>query len=227
MSRVKQKSADKGSQRWLQQMVERAPHAFEQALLPKLHPTGGGPVEWLSPRRDDDYAEYSDGAFLRRLDLKLGRESLKDFWPKRGPVWDGLARTARGDVLLIEAKANMSELASPGTKASEDSAKRIRKSLAAAKPAFGAPEDADWASTYYQYANRLAHLYLLRQLNHVSAYLVFLYFVNATEVGGPTSVETWQPGIKALHEALRLGGGPLTPYVLEVFVDIGTIGQGF
>ncbi len=31
---------------------------------------------------------------------------------------------------------------------------------------------------FYQYINRLAHLYLLRVLNKIPAYLVFVYFVN-------------------------------------------------
>jgi len=220
MSREKQKAAEKGSQHWIQRMVENSPEVFERAVekIPALE--GAGPITWLSPLASDSYAEYRDGAFLRKLEVKLARTPLKEFWPKRGPVWDGLARTQRGDLLLVEAKANLAELASGGTKASDPSAKLIRKSLDAAKPAFGVRPEVDWTSTYYQYANRLAHLYLLRELNSLSAYVVFLYFVNARDVSGPSSKSEWKPAIDNLHARLELTEGRLSPFVIEVFVDV-------
>ena len=41
----------------------------------------------------------------------------------------------------------------------------------------------DWSGTFYQYANRLAHLYLLHELNDVDAWLVFVYFVGDSRSG--------------------------------------------
>jgi len=219
LARIAQRPAERGSQHWLQLLVSRGPGLFAEQVLPKLHPPSDGSIEWLSPVLSDYFAEYRDAAFLKRIEVALPRRSLSSFWPPRGPVWDGLARTSRGDVLLVEAKANIPELASPPTKASPRSATLIESSLTEAKPAFGAPPEAEWSSTYYQYANRLAHLYLLRGLNQISAYLVFLYFTNAHDVSGPCSEEEWRPEIHRLHEALQLGTGPLSPFVLSVFVD--------
>lgn len=208
--------AARGSQRWLQLVANR-----ERALFDlQLAQAGLGPALWLSPLEPDEYAEYRDHAFLRRLDLQLPHRSLETFWPEGGPVWDGLARTEAGSILLIEAKANLPELASSASRAGPASAALIARSLDEAKPSFGAPASANWAGTYYQYANRLAHLHLLRACNRVDAYLVFLYFTGAADVHGPQSIDEWRPAIEALHRALELGVGPLTPFVVDLFVDV-------
>ena len=54
----------------------------------------------------------------------------------------------------------------------------IKKSLDETKASLKLKPDVDLTKGFYQSANRLAHLYLLRELNDVSAYLVFVYFVN-------------------------------------------------
>ena len=208
-----------GSQHWLQVMVSRSPDVFSAAFgLPGL-----GDIYWKSPLEDDDFAEYQDDDFLDLVGISLNKLPLREFWPRRGPVWDGLATSSGGKVLLIEAKANIPELKSPGTQASAKSARKIQASLDASKPSFGSPADSDWSHAYYQYANRLAHLYLLRAANGVDAHLVFLYFVHARDVSGPSSVEEWQDAIDEAHQALSLGHGQLTAYVHDVFVDVNDL----
>jgi hypothetical protein len=206
----------KGSQHWLQMIANGERDLFDRAISV----SGITGVEWLSPLATDDYAEYQDEDFLTLLQLELPRRSLKSFWPARGPVWDGLARSSSGSVLLIEAKAHISELESPASGASPESAARIARSLGEAKPAFGAPMSAEWSKTYYQYANRLAHLYLLRERNQVDAFLAFIYFTGAIEVQGPAERSGWTGAIRTAHEALQVGTRPLTPFVVEVFIDI-------
>jgi len=49
-----------------------------------------------------------------------------------------------------------------------------------------------WPQIFDQYANRLAHLYLLCVENDVDAYLVMLYFYNDAEMDGPISVDQWR-----------------------------------
>jgi len=66
MSRVRQKPATKGSQKWLQLLVNRAPHLFDYTLAGPLSLSGADKIEWLSPRADDGYAEYRDEAALAR-----------------------------------------------------------------------------------------------------------------------------------------------------------------
>ena len=63
-------------------------------------------------------------------------------------------------------------------------------------------------------------MHLLRAENGIGAHLVFLYFYNAEDVNGPSSVEEWKPAIDEAHRALRIGIGPLTQYTYEVFVDV-------
>jgi hypothetical protein len=77
--------------------------------------------------------------------------------------------------------------------------------------------------TYYQYANRLAHLYLLRQCNMVDAFLVFLYFIGAQEVNGPARRDEWLRPIQDAHAALHLAQGPLTAFVFDVFIDVAEL----
>ena len=216
MTRTACGPAAKGSQRWLQVIANQERLLFDRSIAD----SGLGSVEWLSPLAGDEYAEYRDDEFLRLLSLQLPHRSLRSFWPNRGPRWDGLARSAAGSVLLIEAKANLPELVSSGSRASPPSAVRISHAMLEAKPSFGAPASADWTSTYYQYANRLAHLHLLRACNYLDAYLVSLYFTGASDVHGPTTREEWLAPIAAVHHALQLGNGPLSPFVLDAFVDV-------
>jgi hypothetical protein len=216
MARIPQGARFKGSQHWLQVIANKERGLFDGAI----RPAGITGVEWLSPLEKDDYAEYQDEDFLKLLGLELPHRSLKSFWPARGPVWDGLASASSRSVLLIEAKANVSELVSPASEASPESAALITQSMNEAKPAFGAPKSAGWSGTYYQYANRLAHLYLLRECNKVDAFLVFLYFTGAKDVGGPSGESGWADAILSAHQTLQVGKGRLTPFVIDLFIDV-------
>ena len=61
MPRKPQPPARRGSQKWLQRAVARAPGL--------LQPSGLPPLEWCSPLADDEFSEYGDAAFL------FGRDS--------------------------------------------------------------------------------------------------------------------------------------------------------
>jgi len=206
----------RGSQHWLQILVNECPEVFHNAFDHE----DLGDIYWKSPVASDDFAEYQNGDFLQLLGIKLTKRPLTSFWPRRGPVWDGPALTSTGDVLLIEAKANIPELNSPPSQASQRSAEHIYASLERSKLSFGSPPGVDWMGSYYQYANRLAHLHLLRAENGISAHLIFPYLVNAVDVSGPSSVEEWKPAINEAHRALKIGNGPLSEYTYDVFVDV-------
>jgi len=219
MSRIANTKALKGSQNWLQHLVNSAPATVDKLLRPGLRLNKDDEINWLSPLASEDYAEYQDQSFLERLSIKLDRRSLGDFWPQRGPVWDGLATTSRGDVILIEAKSHVSEMVS-SCQAGEMSEALIEKSLSEAAAHYKADPNADWLNGYYQYANRLAHLYLLRELNNISAWLVFVCFVNDAEMHGPKSVVEWQAAIAEIHRHLGVNRDSLYPYVVDVFPDV-------
>lgn len=219
MPHLVQKPSYKGSQRWLQELVNRRADLLDAALLPRLGLSSNDVINWLSPLEADGLSEYRDGAFLELLSIHLEKRSLGSFWPPGGPVWDGLGVTSRGDVILIEAKAHISELAS-SCQANQRSLESIRDSLAEAAKFYGASPTADWSQTYYQYANRLAHLYLLRQLNGIPAWLVFIYFVNDFEMNGPESVGEWLSAIEDVHTHLGVKREQVEPYVVDIFFDV-------
>jgi hypothetical protein len=147
---------------------------------------------------------------------------LSSFWPRRGPVWDGLGITNRGDLLLVEAKSHIPEVVST-VAAGEASLDRIRASLNETKHYLGVKEETAWTSPFYQYANRLAHLYLLRVLNNLPAYLMFVYFVNDREQGGPMTQAEWEGALVLQKTLLGVRRHQLSAYVLDVYVDVATL----
>jgi len=220
MARITQQEATKGSQYWLQKLVNNRPELIDRVLRKKLELNTRYNINWLAPLRTDHFAEYKDEAFLKLLSVNPEIIPLYSFWPHGGAVWDGLGKTDRGDILLVEAKAYASELKSDGCLAIPPSLDLIKRSLDEASKFFGAKSSENWTGQYYQYANRLAHLYFLRKLNNIPASLIFIYFVNAVEMNGPKSIQEWQPAIEDIHKELGIDSARLAPYVVDIFIDV-------
>jgi len=214
-----------GSQRWLQLAVNVQPGLVDEPLVDSLGGRGHAPLEWLCPLRAGGYREYRDLEALKAMDVPARvQHSLTDFWPRRGPVWDGLARTAKGDLLLLEAKANVPELASGRSQAGPESLNKITESLREVREYLAPKSAVDWTHTFYQYANRLAFLYFLRNLNEVPAHLVFVYFINARDVKGPATQAEWEAALTLMYAALGLPKRhPLSRFVHNVFIDAGAV----
>lgn len=130
MARKPQNCAEKGSTKWLQLAVNDHSELFGAQVAQRLQPSPSI-IEWFSPLRCDEYAEYSDQNFIDRLGLSLRNRPLDTFWPEKGgPNWDGLAKTDRCQVLLVEAKAHIDEMKRPGSSAKDcGSIKTIALSL--------------------------------------------------------------------------------------------------
>jgi len=186
--RVPQAAAERGSQKWLQQAVARRLTELEMPILTAC--TGATSLDWLSPIRHDEFAEYRDAAFLDRLSLSHLSRALQEFWPARGPQWDGLARSDAGHVVLVEAKAHIREMCSPPTQATKVAREKIDRALAETAAFCGARPLASWSAAFYQRANRLAHLYFLRR-NGIPAILAFVNFVGDAEMPGPSTTDAW------------------------------------
>jgi len=209
-----------GSQRLLQRAVNKRPEVLRSALRKSGAIDRREPIEWLSPLEADAYTEYRDLEAQRRL--RLDRRltvPLKDYWPKRGAVWDGLAVAGADRPILIEAKAHIPESASPGSKATPASLELIRKSLLAAKEHLAPRSKADWSGTFYQYANRLAYQYYLRELNRIDSSLVFVDFLNATDVDGPSTEAEWRGATRLIHAILGLPADLTSFRVYHAYVD--------
>ena len=174
---------------------------------------------------DDDFAEYRDGDFLDKLGVSLNDVPLNEFWPPRGPQWDALGKTDGGQVILVEAKAHVEEMVSARAQASEESRALIRESLRSVKRHVKSRSPARWQTSFYQYNNRLAHLYLLRHLNGIDAFLVNLHFLNADEMASdrtvvPKTVDEWKAAITLQERFLGIRPGhELSRYAIHAFVD--------
>ena len=222
-------AALRGSQRWLQLAVNRCPDVIDDAISGSMGLDQHEKIEWLSPLESEDFIEYRDQAFLERLDLGPQHRKLSDFWPARGPVWDGLARTSAGRSLLIEAKANIPEFDSSPTRASARSLTKIEEALEETRTFMRVTATTDWTRCFFQYANRLAHLYFLKELNGIDAALVFVYFTGDTTVSGrdPVSREGWEAaiGLATYHLGVRLSSPWIRENVVDVFIDVDDLGH--
>lgn len=221
--RVVQPPGARGSLKWIQRAVNGRPSLLDALILPRLG--GATVIEWLSPLVGDDFAEYRDAAFLQRLGLSELTPALDEFWPRRGPQWDALARSDRGDILLVEAKAHVRELCSPPTQASGASRARIEEAFAETWAALGlTPEPlAAWTDLFYQFANRLAHLHFLRQHGQ-PAWLVLVNFIGDEDMGGPATAAEWEAAHAVVRHVMGLPARhPLSPFVLHIHPHVGEL----
>jgi hypothetical protein len=219
MGRFKQKKGRKGSLKWIQVLVNDRPGLLLAELSGPAHLGDGEQIDWLSPLRDDDHAEYSDEAFLELLGVEP-KVLLKSFWPKGGPHWDALGRSDKGKLFLIEAKAHVAEMSSSPTGARGQSRAQIRKSLRATRKYVASTTPATWPTCFYQYANRLAHLYYLRVLNRLPGYLVFVNFLNDPDMNGPQTRAEWESAYALLESFMGVTRHKLSEYIIHAYVDV-------
>lgn len=203
-----------GSQLQIQLYVNRHPAALNEKILgalpalASLHPS----IRWVSPLEQERFVEYQDEAFLRAVGLAEKADMLRGFWPAGGPVWDALAVVDvpgnKPGVLLVEGKSYPDEFYGNGTMAKNPhSIARIQESFARVK-GFLKARDVDWMhARLYQSANRLAHLYFLREVIGVQAWLVDVCFIN--DPHRPTSLDQWMVCIPRIVEELGLGKGDI------------------
>lgn len=208
-----------GSQRWLQVAVNRKPELLLSALRRSGAIQSGTSVTWLSRLEADEFREYRGRDALEKAGITNFKRSLKSFWPARGPVWDAIGLTSSGSTLFIEAKAHIPEAASPGTKASPISRALIDQSLVEARRFYAPRATAVWSNLFYQYANRLAHQYFLKQLNEIESILIFLYFLNADDMLGPMSEQEWHGAVRLIHAVLGVPKDLNRHGVFDVFLD--------
>ena len=214
--------ATRGSQLWMQRVAAKRHEALERSIAKSV----GKPdavVDWRAPL-PPNYSEPKDGRVFELLGTRPSARALRDFWPQRGPVWDGLA-VVDGQYVFMEAKAHIGELISGPTKAAGDSLARIEESLDRAQKTLAPRSRGHWAhSPFFQYANRLAFLQYLREDNRMPAHLVFVYFTHDSEMSGPESEPEWRGALKLMDASLGISEHRLSPYVHKVFVDTRELG---
>ena len=219
----------KGSEMWLRKLVNDCPELLNGEIARRSESRiSADNIRWVSPIRDEEYREYYGSYFIDKLGIKLDKYPLDLFWPTRGrgATWDGLGKTADSQVLLLEAKSYVGEESGSNRRcrAKGDGRNKIRCACGKVKGFLKADPCSDWLGDHYQFANRLAHLYLLHSLNGVPTFLVMLYFLNDKEMGGPSTVAEWQAAIEKEERALGIPENhKLSKYVIPAFLDVGEI----
>jgi hypothetical protein len=215
-------SAHKGSQRQLQEFVNKAPSELNQQIFGAISslPRSYG-LRWVSPLKgkEEGYQEYSDAKFLNAVRQAGLSFELQRFWPSGGPSLDALAIVYTGGppgVLLVEAKAHPGEIASSCGAKDQISIQKIKAGLNATKAWLGVDKSSDWYTQYYQSANRLAHLYFLREIAKVPAWLANIYFVGDNS-HVPTLRAEWDQKIDEVERCLGLTKVSV-PYTGSVFL---------
>lgn len=202
--------ADKGSQYQLQQYINSHESELNGPISNKL----GIPIqsiEWKSPLASDSYKEFQDRQFLDALGIaeKLWPE-LRKFWPKGGPIWDALAiyngKNGSSGVILVEAKSHLGEMVSTCQAKAESSISLIQESMNRTKEWLEVTTVSDWMTPYYQYSNRLAHLYFLREKGDVQAWLVNVYFLDdpTHDPGMRTDMQKWSNHLAKVSDQMGL-----------------------
>jgi len=64
MPRIPQGSAAKGSQKWIQKLVNEKPDLINSLIKIQLQLAETEEITWYSPLAEDEYAEYPDEGFL-------------------------------------------------------------------------------------------------------------------------------------------------------------------
>lgn len=141
------------------------------------------------------------------------------FWPPRGPDWDALAKvnlSRSTAVLLVEAKSHRSEMAS-FCRAGKDSIQLIEAAFGRTRQWIGARKYRDWKSPFYQFANRLAHLFFLREECGLEAWLANIYFIGDPYY--PTNRGQWDDWLQEVRFELGIGDCAIDGLV-ELFVPV-------
>ncbi len=202
-----------GSQRQIQFYVNDQPLVLNQAISDAFKTPFS--LRWVSPLKSDGYREYWDSAFLKALGLPQHCKELNRFWPNGGPHWDALARVGETGVLLVEAKSHVSEIYGNGCGAkAKSSIEKIDAAIAATKGWLHIGPQADWKGPLYQSANRLAYLYLFREILQIEAWLVNVCFTDDHSISTPTSKADWQDGTADVKNSLGIGQVPYCADVL-------------
>lgn len=223
MGIYKQKKGDQGSLKWIQILINDRPDIIDSQIRRNSMIPRNIEIKWVSPLKEECYAEYRDEAFLKVVGVSPQKVRLIDFWPKGGPQWDALGRLSNGTVLLIEAKAHISEVLSTIQASNPNSVNMIEESLARTKRELGVRTKNPWTAPFYQYANRVAHLHFLRNLNGIKSYLVFVNFIGDKEMGGPKSDLEWLGVNNLIQSYLGIGKINLKPFMADICIDVAEL----
>jgi len=195
-----------GSQYWIRNIVndDVLRQRFEGMI-------GASGLDWFSPLAKDQYKEYqlcSRDVYDRlhmssRFSYEEWRKQFSFWagWPRRQPVWDGLAvdpdvNAAGRTFYIVEAKARISEMKGTKMTASDpESRRRITEAMYEVYNIYyGHKGDFDkWTNGCYQLANRLTFLHKMNSKRCMFGFQTKLVLLNICNAGyGRTSDRQWR-----------------------------------
>jgi hypothetical protein len=232
-----------GSQKDIQVLINKKNIFLDKKISEKINCKKELFINWVSPKEEDEYAEYLDNGFLQKLgllDISRKNPLVKSFWPLNGPHWDALGKTNDGKYFIVEAKANIPEMIQDiSNNINPESKKIIENTFCEVINYLGIQDNNDWTMKFYQYATHVAHLYYLREKLGIDAYLIYIYFLNdpiipkreyiikTINAGIPqnlfcdnfTSHEKWDAVINIVEKYLGLDKKhKLDNYIIKIFI---------
>jgi hypothetical protein len=195
----------RGSKLQIRLLVNEYPERLAVMLRREVSGWEPAAFDWRSPLSAEGYREYWDRDFLAALGLERYESALVGgFWPRHGPEWDALARVSLPNsdaVLLIEAKSHRSEMVNC-CRAGKESEAVIDAAFERTRQWVRPPRCRDWKQPFYQFANRLAHLYFLRRECGIDARLVHIYFTGDPYY--PTTRDQWEDWMREVRFELGI-----------------------
>lgn len=229
----KEKSAthgrkDKGSAFWIQTFVNFGEETLEKAITTKDGTISA--IKWLSPLKKDNqektYEEYSNSKLTEITNIPI--TGTNGFWPKNGPYWDAVGQAGDQTLVLVEAKAHLTEMNShcgADNPASIDLIKRTMQETWKEFKEESIPED-DWDNNYmhiwynryYQLGNRLSFLNEFNKVGRKTK-LVLLNIVNDPTYE-PTTQDEWTDHYEGVFKEM-LGKTNPPENVIIINIDVG------
>lgn len=224
--------ATQGSRLYLQQYMVNAEDKLSEMIIaasPSLliFAANKSNIDWKSPLEKcskGEFYEYRDD-FLEVLDLederyKKAKENLREFWPKNGPQWDGLAVVnginGQKGFLLVEAKAHLDETKSDLKAVSNQSINKIKKSISRAQEYYGI-ETNDWTRDYYQLGNRIAYLYFMNEILKIPTWLVLINFTDGEYK--KTELYEWLKHYNQIYRSMGINlNSKLLNNIIQIFI---------
>lgn len=199
---------------WLNSQILRASPQLLNDINDELE------IYWISPLMEHRLKEYRDN-FLKVLGVP--EEIPNHIWPRRGPVWDGLAK-AKGHnkeeiILLVEAKGHLSEMKSELRVTSSESRGVIQNTFQKFRQKNGIDEKyaSVWENSYYQLANRLIYLDYLNHTLNIKTYLVLINFID-DQTNIKTSLQDYLSHYKKVFHEMGISHLNLLNHVILCYI---------
>jgi len=177
-----------GSEWQLLRMLGHHREYFYKELRSQIGLPPNAEIHWLDYGWDSTTVsgdkEYKKGEFFEKIKEIFTSKvvsSIKEdsFGAILNQNWDGIFWVDK-TVYIVEAKAHLKEIISDCQSDKPESLDVIEEYFKETRDRFGISSDNDWKKTYYQMANRIAFLALLKK-HFIDAKLVNIYFLNGYE----------------------------------------------